>query len=77
MRSRSAWFLIGLAHWIRIRIQIKSLIRIRIVFETNADPQHCLNQTKNVLKNFRLQFYGKTCHEQKFDVGFYAKFCGI
>ncbi len=30
---------IGLASWIRIRIEITIWIRIRI--ETNADPQHC------------------------------------
>ncbi len=35
-----AWIRIGLAPWIRIRIEIKkNWIRIRI--KTNADPQHC------------------------------------
>jgi hypothetical protein len=28
------------APWIRIRIEIKRWIRVRILIETNADPQH-------------------------------------
>jgi hypothetical protein len=30
-----------LAPWIRIRIEVKSWIRIRNRVENNADPQHC------------------------------------
>ncbi len=40
MRSRSAWILIGLAPWIRIRI------------EANANPQHCLKPSKKCSQNF-------------------------
>jgi hypothetical protein len=40
--SGSTWTRIGLAFWIRIRIEVKSWIRIRIRIETNADMKHCL-----------------------------------
>ncbi len=42
--SGSAWIRIGLAPWIRIRIEIKDQIRIHI--ENNADPRHCLKSLK-------------------------------
>ena len=39
----------GLAHWMRIRTEVKSWIRICI--ETNADPQHWLMLFKFLLVN--------------------------
>ncbi len=71
IQSRSAWILIGLALWIRIRIQIKSWIRI-------------LNETKcgsSTLFKTKQKIFGKIFHTQKFGMhkksmifGFKTKF---
>ncbi len=48
--SRSAWICIGLAPWIRIRIEVKGRIRIRIRSEINAgsESKHWLRRMVGV-----------------------------
>jgi hypothetical protein len=52
-----AFIRIGLAAWILIYIDIKSWIRIRI--ETNADPQHWIEEAYNAYKALVIHIYDR------------------